>query len=71
MFKKGVLYYNHSLDRMDIRFDNADTYGGLHCGECLEAYNNGEWVPTRVEMNEDWYFVGCPELCKDGTVVRI
>ena len=24
-------------DRYDVRFDLADYYGGLHCGDCLEV----------------------------------
>ena len=33
--KQGALFFDETADRYDIRFDLADYYGGLHCGECL------------------------------------
>ena len=32
--KTGALIFDEQTDRYDIRFDIADYYGGLHCGEC-------------------------------------
>ena len=34
--KQGTLIFDETADRYDIRFDLADYYGGLHCGECME-----------------------------------
>ena len=33
--KTGALIFDETADRYDIRFDIADYYGGLHCGECI------------------------------------
>ena len=33
--KTGALIFDETADRYDIRFDIADYYGGLHCGECM------------------------------------
>lgn len=40
--KTGALVFNEHTDRYDIRFDVADYYGGLHCGECLEVFTGGK-----------------------------
>ena len=36
--KQGALIFDERSDRYDIRFDLADYYGGLHCGETF-----GQW----------------------------
>ena len=36
--KQGALIFDETADRYDIRFDLADYYGGLHCGECMEVF---------------------------------
>ena len=56
--RQGVLIYDHDTDRMDIRFDLDDYYGGLHCGTSMEVFVNNKWVPTRIEINDQWYLVG-------------
>ena len=54
----GYLGYNSGNDRygilndMDLWLDN-----GLHCGECIEVYLNGEWVADRLEYLDEWYLV--------------
>ena len=35
--KQGALIFDEQTDRYDIRFDLADYYGGLHCGECFDV----------------------------------
>ena len=40
--RQGVLIYDHDTDRMDIRFDLDDYYGGLHCGTSMEVFVNLE-----------------------------
>ena len=32
--QQGVLYFERQTERMDIRFENKEIYGGLHCGNC-------------------------------------
>ena len=54
----GVLVYNKERDRIDIRFDLNNYYGGLHCGQCFDVMVGGRWVPTRIEMASTWYLVG-------------
>ena len=47
--KQGALIFDEQTDRYDIRFDLADYYGGLHCGECFDVLAGGRWKPTRIE----------------------
>ena len=58
--KTGALIFDEQTDRYDIRFDIADYYGGLHCGECFDVFTGGKWKPTRIEMSaaQEWYLVG-------------
>ena len=37
MMKQGALLYNPTNNRMDIRFNLEDYYGGLHCGTGMEV----------------------------------
>lgn len=70
--REGVTVYNSELKRIDIRFGFNSFYGGLHCGECLQVMNDdGEWINTRIEMGDDWYFVGFPRISLVGLCVRI
>ena len=62
MKKQGVLIYDDVIDRMDIRFGPLDYYGGLHCGERLEVLLDGEWIPTRIELGEFWYWIGFTQM---------
>lgn len=69
--RTGSLFYNSNNNRMDIRFNLKEYYGGLHCGECMDVKINGKWVPTRIEMAEDWYLVGIDTDQLAGLTVRI
>lgn len=69
--KQGVMIYNEETDRMDIRFGLNDYYGGLHCGTTMEALIDGKWIPTRIEMSDDWYLVGLSQYQLPGLTVRI
>ena len=51
------MIFDEQTDRYDIRFDLADYYGGLHCGECMEVFVGDKWKPTRIEYGENWYLV--------------
>ena len=44
--KTGALIFDETADRYDIRFDIADYYGGLYCGECMDVFTGGKWKPT-------------------------
>ena len=56
--------------RYDIYFGNGSYYGGLHCGDCFDVEMDGDWVPVRIEMDDDWYLVGVPKIRLDGLTVR-
>ena len=51
--KQGALIFDEQTDRYDIRFDLADYYGGLHCGETFDVMVGGRWRPTRIEMDRE------------------
>ena len=38
--QQGVLYFERQTERMDIRFENKEIYGGLHCGTTMEVLIN-------------------------------
>ena len=40
--KQGALIFDEQADRYDIRFDLADYYGGLHCGETFDVMVGGK-----------------------------
>ena len=67
----GVLVYNKERDRIDIRFDLNNYYGGLHCRQCFDVMVGGHWVPTRIEMASTWYLVGIQTENLIGLRVRI
>lgn len=69
--KQGTLVLDNETGRMDIRFGLEDYYGGLHCGDCMEVQIDGEWIPTRIEMDEDWYLVDIQTNQIVGLVARI
>ncbi len=70
--REGVLFPDYVTGRVDIRFSCEDFYGGLHCGTMFEVYLNGHWIPTRIEMNEQgWYLVGIDTDSVYGLKVRI
>ena len=69
--QQGVLYFEGQTERMDIRFENKEIYGGLHCGTAIEVLINDEWVPTRIEYGNDWYLVGVQKESLPGLQVRI
>ena len=53
-YKTGILFYDVSMNQMDIQFDDETMYGGLHHGECLEVKVSDCWIPVRIELNTDW-----------------
>lgn len=69
--KQGALIFDERGDRYDIRFDLADYYGGLHCGETFDVMVGGRWKPARIEYGDDWYLVGIRADDLSGLRVRI
>ena len=69
--REGALWYDKESGRYDIRFGLEEYYGGLHCGECFDVKVEGNWIPVRIEMDEDWYLVGLPNVKLDGLIVQI
>lgn len=71
--KQGALIFDELTDRYDIRFDLAEYYGGLRCGDCMEVFVSGKWKPTRMEMDraQRWYLVGIRAEDLNGLRVRI
>ena len=69
--KQGALVFDKEAGRYDIRFDLADYYGGLHCGECFDVMIGGKWRPTHIEMADSWYLVGIRADDLSGLRVRI
>ena len=69
--REGALWYDKESGRYDIRFGLEEYYGGLHCGECYDVKVEGKWIPVRIEMDEDWYLVGLPNVKLDGLIVQI
>lgn len=60
--KKGYIFYDESIDRLDVRLLDCNKYfyGGLHCGDTLQIYNGTQWIDVRVECSDSkgWYLVG-------------
>lgn len=57
----GRLRYNPQCGRYGLWADDQWENDGFHCGEAMEAYVDGNWILTRMEMDDrDWYLVGTP-----------
>lgn len=72
--RKGVLIFDKESNRYDIRFNETDYYGGLHCGDPLEVMIAGKWKQTCIEKswdNNDWYLTGVKVKDINGLIVRI
>jgi hypothetical protein len=61
----GKLIYDNEINRLDVLFNNGNTFGGFHCGDCLDILQDNEWIPTRVEYDNDWYLY---ELYPSGQI---
>ena len=59
-YKEGRLGYNPRTQRYGLLVSDLWEIDGFHCGNHLEVYIDGEWIPTQIEMNnkEQWYLVG-------------
>lgn len=59
--KKGILSYNATNDRYGLLVRDLWVHDGFHCGDTMEVMVDGEWVHTRMEMDDgEWYLVGTP-----------
>ncbi len=61
----GRLEYNGANDRYGLLKSGIWEHDGFHCGDCLQVFDNEEWVDTRFEMlcgknGNEWYLVGTP-----------
>jgi len=59
--KEGILVWDAAAGRPDIRYHDGTFYGGLHCGDTLEAFTRTGWQSTRIELRggiDNWYLSG-------------
>lgn len=68
---EGILVYDYSSERYQLRTGLEDYTDGFHCGDGLEVYVKDKWIPTRFEHNGDWYLVGVEGLSLNGLKARI
>lgn len=72
MEKIGYLVYDFIQDRYDICYNIEDYHGGLHCGDCFQVKVNNQWVNTRIELNQNgWYLVGIDRCNLYGLQVKV
>ena len=59
LVKMARLAYNDENDRYGILSMDLWDNEGLHCGESLEVFLNGEWIADRIELKQPntWYLV--------------
>ena len=69
--KIGTLVRNVNNGRMDVRFSLNEFLEGLRCGTRMDVFISEEWIPTRIEMSDDWYLVGVDTKNIAGLTVRI
>lgn len=56
--KTGRLSYNSATQRYGILIFDLWENDGLHCGQTLDVFVNGEWINDRLEITHDkWYLV--------------
>jgi hypothetical protein len=54
----GSLVLNEENGRYGLKTKDGWVRDDFHCGETLEVLVCGEWVSTRIEMDDEWYLVG-------------
>ncbi len=66
----GIIILNG--DRPDIVLENGILYGGLHCGDCFQYYENG-WLDVRLEYTDEWTLICCGKYLpiRYGSAVKI
>lgn len=69
--RQGTLVLRADSGRMDIRFNLDEYYGELLCGTRMDVLVDEEWIPTRIEMADDWFLVGIDTENIAGLTVRV
>ena len=69
--RRGTLVLRTESGRMDIRFNLREYHGELLCGTRMDVLVDEEWIPTRIEMADDWFLVGIDTDNIAGLTVRI
>ena len=69
--RQGVLVPDIDSGRVNIRFSLNEFYGCLPCGTRMDVMVDGEWIPTRIEMADDWFLIGVDTNNIIGLTVRI
>lgn len=74
---EGTLVYASDIERLDIRMEDGEAYGGLSCGAQIDIQSDtGAWFEARVEYSstdEAWYIpdVHAPGQIPYGLHVRL
>lgn len=68
---EGTLTYNSDEGRYCMRYGVDDFTPGFHCGECFDVWDGKKWIPTRIEMGDEWYLVGLKGSKLNGMKVRM
>jgi hypothetical protein len=59
--REGIISLDPRTGLLDVIFAN-DRLGGLHCGDQLEVFMNGGWIPVLVKLQEGkWCLSGLSE----------
>ena len=69
--KIGTLVRNVDSGRMDVRLGFDEFLEGLRCGTRMDVLIDENWIPTRIEMADDWYLIGIDTNNIAGLTVRI
>ena len=60
--QEGILKYNEMNNRYGLWNTRTSEWidSGFHCGECVDVYDSGNWIHSRVEMDmqRKYYLVG-------------
>lgn len=62
MWIEGRLGFNINNNRYGLLVMDLWEHYGFHCGECLQVMVEGEWIDSRMEMDNarKWYLVDTP-----------
>lgn len=69
--RQGTLVLRADSGRMDIRFSLDEYHGELLCGTRMDVLIDDEWMPTKIEMGDDWFLVGVDTENIAGLTVRV
>lgn len=51
---EGTLIFNDTISRPDLVLQNGMLFGGLHCGDRIKLWRNGQWYAVRLEYQDGW-----------------